>query len=79
MNKAIELMEQVRFNINDIFDSFEYNGGTNIPEENLNTDNTFDFSNRTFLLTYTRNFGNKKLKSARSRQTGAEEERKRVN
>ncbi len=69
----------LRFNINDIFDSFEYNGGTNIPEENLNTDNTFDFSNRTFLLTYTRNFGNKKLKSARSRQTGAEEERKRVN
>jgi outer membrane receptor protein involved in Fe transport len=69
----------LRFNVNDIFDSFEYNGGTNIPEENLNTDNTFDFSNRTFLLTYTRNFGNKKLKSARSRQTGAEEERKRVN
>ncbi len=69
----------LRFNVNDIFDSFEYNGGTNIPEENLNTNNTFDFSNRTFLLTYTRNFGNKKLKSARSRETGAEEERQRVN
>ena len=69
----------LRFNINDILDSYQLQGSTNIPEENLNTNNTFDFSNRTFLLTYTRNFGNKKLKSARSRGTGAEEERRRVN
>lgn len=69
----------LRFNINDILDSYQLQGSTDIPEENLNTYNTFDFSNRTFLLTYTRNFGNKKLKSARSRGTGAEEERRRVN
>lgn len=69
----------LRFNINDILESNKFEGSTSIPEENLNTNNTFDFSNRTFLLTYTRNFGNKKLKSARSRQTGAEEERRRVN
>lgn len=69
----------LRFNVNDIFDSYEFRGGTDIPEENLNTSNSFDFSNRTFLLTYTRSFGNKKLKSARDRQTGAEEERRRVN
>ena len=69
----------LRFNINDILDSYQLQGSTNIPEENLNTYNTFDFSNRTFLLTYTRSFGNKKLKSARSRGTGAEEERRRVN
>jgi outer membrane receptor protein involved in Fe transport len=68
----------LRFNINDILDSFNYVTGTNIPEENLQTKNELDFSNRTFLLTYTRSFGNKKLQSARNRKTGAEEERKRV-
>lgn len=69
----------LKFTVRDIFDSFEFNGGTNIPEQDLRTRNLFDFSDRTFLLTYTLNFGNKKLKSSRNRDTGAEEERQRVN
>jgi len=69
----------LRFSINDIFDSFEFAGGTNIPEENLITRNLFDFSVPTFALTYSRNFGNSKLKSARQRAIGSEEERQRVN
>ena len=69
----------LKFSINDIFDSFEFNGGTDLPEQNIKTRNLFDFSNRTFLLTYSRNFGNNKLKSSRNRKTGAEEERRRVN
>ncbi len=69
----------LKFSVNDFLDSLEFNGGTDLPEQNIKTRNTFDFSNRTFQLTYTRNFGNKKLRSARNRETGAEEERRRVN
>lgn len=64
--------------INDIFDSFEFRGGTNLPEQNLVTRNLFDFSAPTYTLTYSRTFGNKELKSS-ERKTGAEEERNRVN
>ena len=67
------------FKINDLFDSIKWKVITNIPEQNLNTNNSVDFSNRTFLLTYTNSFGNSKLKSARERGTGAEEEKSRVN
>ena len=69
----------VKFAVNDILDSIEFTGGTNLPEQNIRTDNLFDFSNRTFLFTYSRNFGNSKLKSARQRGTSADEERRRVN
>ncbi|PWL39214.1 hypothetical protein DKG77_10145 [Flagellimonas aquimarina] len=69
----------LRFAVNDVWDSFEFTGRTQIPEQNLNTKNTFDFSNRTFLLTYSRSFGNDKLRSARQRGTGSEDERRRVN
>ena len=69
----------LRFAINDVFDSFKFVGGTDLPEQNIKTRNLFDFFNRTFVLTYTRNFGNNKLKSARDRETGSEEERRRVN
>jgi outer membrane receptor for ferrienterochelin and colicin len=67
------------FKVNDLLDSIKWKIITNIPEQNLNTNNSVDFSNRTFLLTYTNSFGNSKLKSARERGTGAEEEKSRVN
>jgi len=69
----------LRFSVRDLWDSFEFRSSTNIPEQNLNTRSIFDFSSRTFNLTYSRNFGNRDLKSVRNRQTGAEEERRRVN
>ncbi len=68
----------VKFAINDIFDSVEFRGGTNLPAQNIRTDNLFDFNQRTFLFTYTRNFGNKDLKASRNRSS-ADEERRRVN
>lgn len=70
---------RLRFNVNDIWDSLEFTGNTIIPEQNINTSNTFNMSNRTFLLTYSRTFGNKKLKASRDRTTGADDERRRVN
>jgi hypothetical protein len=68
-----------KFSINDLLNSIKYVGGTDLPDQNIKTHNVFDFSNRTFTLSFTRNFGNNKMKSARERKTGADEERKRVN
>ena len=67
------------FKVNDLLDSIKWRVVRDIPEQNLNTTNTFDMFNRTFLLSYSNTFGNSKLKSARERGTGAEEEKKRVN
>jgi hypothetical protein len=67
------------FKINDLLDSLEWTFRSDLPDQNLNITNSVDFFNRTFLVTYSRNFGNSKLKSARERETGAEEEKRRVN
>ncbi|GAB5398816.1 MAG: outer membrane beta-barrel family protein [Aureisphaera sp.] len=69
----------LRASLNDALDSVEFVGGTDLPDQNIRTRNTFDFSNRTFTITYSRNFGNSKLKSSRNRETGSEDERRRVN
>lgn len=67
------------FKINDLLDSVKWVFRTDLPDQNLNILNSVDFFNRTFMITYSRNFGNAKLKSARERETGAEDEKKRVN
>ena len=69
----------LKFSVNDLLDSRAFKVTTNIPEQNLETYGSYDFSNRTFILTYTRNFGSNKIKSSRKRQTGAEDEINRVN
>lgn len=69
----------LRFNINDLFDSQKFVAEAGLPEQNLKTFSDIDWSNRTYVLTYTRNFGNQKLKSSRERETGAQEERNRAN
>jgi len=48
------------------------------PEKNLVTDFHIRFNQRIFSLTYSRNFGNNKLKEKRERTTGAEDEKGRV-
>ncbi|MCB0555728.1 MAG: TonB-dependent receptor family protein [Phaeodactylibacter sp.] len=69
----------LRFGIDDILNSIKWRGESNFPEYNLVSKFEADFSQRTFKLTYSRNFGNKELKGSRQRQTGSEEERGRVN
>ena len=69
----------LRFNVEDVFNSMKWDAGFNYPEQNLVTRGVYDFSQTTFKVTYSRSFGNKKLKAARNRATGSEEERRRVN
>ncbi len=69
----------LKFSVDDIFNSLEWDGSTNLPEQNLVTSGVYDFSQRTFRLSYSRNFGNKKLKGARNRATGSQDEQQRVN
>lgn len=52
---------------------------TNLTGQNIETAGSFDFSRPTVRLTYSRNFGNSKLRASRNRKTGSEEERQRVN
>jgi hypothetical protein len=50
-------------------------GNLNFPGQNLIGDYKLQFSQPTIKLTYTRNFGNDKLKEKRERCTGAEDEK----
>ncbi len=68
----------LKFSFNDIFNDIELRTRAVIPEDNLIFSQRIDLSNTTFLVTYTRNFGNQKLKQQRQRSLGSEEERGRV-
>lgn len=70
---------RLAFNVSDIFNSLERVGITDIPEENIYIERAFDFSQRTFKLTYSASFGNKGVKKERDRKTGADEEKNRIN
>ncbi|MEO7394155.1 MAG: outer membrane beta-barrel family protein [Chitinophagaceae bacterium] len=66
------------FSANNILNTLLFAGSTNLPEQNLVQNVSVRFSQRTYKLTYTRNFGKEKLKGKRDRLTGAEEEKGRV-
>ncbi|MBA4141313.1 MAG: outer membrane beta-barrel protein, partial [Segetibacter sp.] len=67
----------LRFTVTDIFHTLIIRFHDYIPDQYLNGRVRLEFVQRTFGLTYTRSFGNDKLKAKRN-ITGAEEERKRV-
>jgi hypothetical protein len=67
------------FNVGDILNSVELIVDRSDLNQNFNFAGDFDFSHRTFSVTYSRNFGSNKVKSARNRQAGAAEEQGRVN
>ena len=77
--KKFDNGSSLRFNIRDMFNSIVWEGGTQLLEQGFETDGYFDFSNRTFIISYSTSFGNKKLKDTRNRTTGSEEERNRIN
>lgn len=69
---------RLRLNVLDIFQTANWYGLTEQPEVNLYVRTGFGFAERTLMLTWTNDFGNKNLKTARKRQAGAEEELQRL-
>ena len=69
----------LKFTFNDMFFNANLDLSQSFEENNFQYRGLFQMSARTFRLTYSLNFGNKKLKKARARSTSSEEERKRVN
>lgn len=68
----------IRFTANDLLISSNWYLVTNQPEVNLLVNSSFRFAERVFMLTWNNTFGNSKLKSTRSRQTGSAEEIRRI-
>ncbi|MBK9737587.1 MAG: outer membrane beta-barrel protein [Saprospiraceae bacterium] len=68
----------LRLNVNDIFLSSNWYLFTNQPQVNLLVNSSFRFAERVFMLSWTNTFGNTKLKSSRTRQTGSAEDVKRI-
>lgn len=68
---------QLRLAVTDIFDTNKWNFKTRISESNLNTQTLIDFETRVIRITYSKNFGNNKLKVKKRDATGSEEEQRR--
>lgn len=69
---------KLSFNCTDIFDTYNWRFTTDIPEQNINTFFGVNFEGQKFRISYSRTFGSQKVKSARKRNTGSVEERRRV-
>lgn len=69
---------KLRFNVSDLFLTTNWYGETRQPEINLLVKSSYRIAERTFMLSWTNTFGNRKLKSARQRQTGSAEEMRRI-
>jgi hypothetical protein len=68
---------RLRFNASNLLLSNNWYGSINQPGNNLVSDFSFQFAERVFMLSWSNTFGSDKIKS-RNRQTGAEEERRRL-
>jgi outer membrane receptor for ferrienterochelin and colicin len=66
----------IRFNVADVFDSFVFTTRNTLNDQGLSMDGHWDFLQRTYRLTYSRNLGRKGVKSSRKRAES--EERTRV-
>ncbi len=69
----------LRLGFDDIFNTMPYRDELNLEEQQQYFSSRLQFTQPTIKLTYTRNFGNQKVQGSRKRETGAEEERRRVN
>ena len=65
-------------NLSDTFRTNIYHLSANIPELNIQSKGMLNFEPRVLRFTFSHNFGNNKLKAERKRETGSDEEKKRV-
>ncbi len=78
IQKRFSNNSRLSFNVTDILNSLKRTGKTNQTGEEFFANRTFDFSQRTFKLTYSVSFGSQKVKGARNRDS-AREEQERIN
>jgi len=78
IQKQFSNNSRLSFNITDMLNSLKRTGITDLAAEEFFANRTFDFSQRTFKLTYNVSFGNQKIKGARNRDS-AREEQERIN
>lgn len=76
--KKLGTKDALSFTVNNILNSSDLRAYTDLPGQNLVSNFHLRFSWRTFNLTYVRNFGKDRLKTSRSRTTGAEDEKSRA-
>ena len=76
--KFTDNKSKLRFAVNNIFDGGDFNGITNIPSENIYSALNLRFMFRTYVLTYSYNFGNNTIKNRRQHSTASDEEQSRV-
>lgn len=77
LQKEFASGSELTFQISDLFDSFVYEGTTQIPSEHIFVSRISDFSNRTFRVSFRQSFGNGKVKKLNMNKQLSE--RKRMN
>lgn len=65
-------------NFSDVFKTNKMRFSADVPELNIHNSGNIDFEARVLRFTFSHNFGSKKVKSARQRETGSADEQKRV-
>ncbi|GJM34816.1 MAG: TonB-dependent receptor [Saprospiraceae bacterium] len=69
----------LRLGFDNIFNTLSFNMSSEVPALEQSFIGELQFAQPTIKLTYSHNFGNRKMKGQRKRATGSEEERQRVN
>ncbi len=78
MQKQLKNGARLTFGISDLLNTLKRTGVTELSSESLFVSRTFDFSQRTFRLTFSSSFGNPEVKAGNKRDSGIEE-KNRVN
>jgi outer membrane receptor for ferrienterochelin and colicin len=78
VSKQFSNSSRLSFNMTDLLNTLKRSGVTNLENDDFFVNRTFDFSQRTFNLTYTFSFGSQNVKGARNRDS-AREEQQRIN
>jgi hypothetical protein len=78
LKKKLSQKSSLQFNASNILNTMKIRAITDLPEQNLVSNISLSFSQPTYKLTFTHDFGKEKLKGKRERSTGAEEEKGRV-
>jgi hypothetical protein len=78
VQKKISTRSILRFNAANLLNTLKYEIDVNLPEKNLVANGLLVFRRQSFRLTWTHSFGSDKVKDKRSRKTGSEEEKSRL-